>query len=158
MNTQGKYYLTKQGLKEIKNEYQNLLKARKINIKKEAPSLLHSEELNAKFVSFREDFEYLESRIEEIEHILNNYDLIKMPLKNDKAKVCLGAHVKVEVGGQEDEFMIIGTLEANPAAGKISDLSPVGKALLGHKVGEVVTINSPTKITYKIKQIKYKSS
>lgn len=158
MNTQGKYYLTKQGLKEIKNEYQKLLKTRKINIKKEAPSLLHSEELDAEFVSFREDFEYLESRIEEIEHIINNYELIKIPSKDEKVKVCLGAHVKVEVGGQEDEFMIIGTLEANPAAGKISNLSPVGKALIGHKAGEAVTINSPTKITYKIKQIKYKLS
>jgi len=150
-----KYYLTKEGLEKIKKEHQRLLKMRQSMLKTEAPSVFHSEELNAEFVSYREDFEYLESRIAEIEHILKNYELIKPPPKKERDTVKLGARVTVEVNNQEDEFMIIGTLEANPSAGKISDKSPVGKALLGHKVGDEVVVSSPTKVVYKIKAIKY---
>ena len=57
--------------------------------------------------------------------------------------------------GQKDEFVIVGTLEANPALGKISNESPVGKALLGHKIGDEVVVSSPMKTTYKIRNIKY---
>ncbi len=56
---------------------------------------------------------------------------------------------------KNDEYEIVGTLEANPALGKISNESPVGRALLGHKVGEEVVVQSPLKIKYKILKIKY---
>ncbi len=72
--------------------------------------------------------------------------------------VNLGAKVKIEVTGKNDEFMIVGTLEANPNLGMISNECPVGKALLGHKVGDEITISSPIKTTYKIKGIKYEIS
>lgn len=155
MASDKKHYLTKEGLDRIKKEYQRLLKQRKIRIKKEAPPILHSEELNAEFVSFREDFEYIESRIAELERILNNFELVKSPPRKEKDKIQLGAKVVVEVDGQKDEFYIVDTLEANPSAGKISNMSPVGKALINKKKGEEVTISSPTKVTYKIKEIKY---
>jgi transcription elongation factor GreA len=51
--------------------------------------------------------------------------------------------------------MIVGTLEANPSEGKISSQSPIGKVLLGHKVGDEVVITSPIKVFYKVKKIKY---
>jgi len=155
MSPEEKYYLTKEGLDKIKKEYQRLLKLKESMLKKETPSVFHSEELNAEFVSYREDFEYLESRVAEIEYILKNFELIKPPPKKERDTVKLGARVTVEVNNQEDEFMITGTLEANPSAGKISDKSPVGRALLGHKVGDEVVISSPTKVVYKIKAIKY---
>jgi transcription elongation factor GreA len=155
MEAVDKYYLTKEGLDKIKKEYQKLLKTRKTKIKQEAPPVLHSEELNAEFVSFREDFEYLESRIAELSSILKNYEIIKPPPKKERDKIYLGAKVKVEVKGEKDEFMIVGTLEANPSSGRISDRSPVGNALLGHKAGDEVTISSPIKLTYKIKSVKY---
>ena len=66
--------------------------------------------------------------------------------------------VKIDVDGQKDEFVIVGTLEANPALGKISNESPVGKALLGHKIGDEVLVSSPAEIKYKIKNIKYEIS
>ncbi len=155
MNEINKYYLTKEGLKKIKKEYENLLKLKKSNLRQEAPPFLHSEELNAEFVSFKEDFEYLETRIEELEHILKNFELIKKPSKKERNKVHLGAQVEVEVNGQKEKFILVGTMEANPTAGKISNESPVGKALVGHKAGEVISISSPSKINYKIKKIKY---
>jgi len=155
MSHQGKYHLTKDGLKNLKEEYQGLLKAKKASLTKEAPPFLHSEELNTEFVAFREDIEYLNSRIEELEYVLKNFELIKTPAQEEKNKVHLGAHIVVEANGQQDEFLVVGTLEANPTAGKISEDSPVGRALLGHKIGDKVEISSPIKITYKIKKIKY---
>jgi transcription elongation factor GreA len=61
----------------------------------------------------------------------------------------------VEVDGQIDEFTILGTLEANPSIGKISNESPVGRALLSHKAGEEIIISSNIKTIYKIKEIRY---
>ena len=151
-----KYYLTKEGLKGIKKEYAKLLKLRKLKSKGDVPSILHSEELNTEFVTYREDVDFLESRIKELEHVLKNFGLIKPPPpRKEKNRIHLGAQVKVEVDGQEDEFTIIGTLEANPTMGKISNESPMGKILLGHKVGEEVVISSPIKVIYKIKSIRY---
>ena len=70
----------------------------------------------------------------------------------------MGAKVKVEFAGEKDEFMIVGTLEANPDAGRISNESPVGKALLGAKIGDEVMVYSPKKTVYKVKSIKYEIS
>lgn len=150
-----KYYLTKEGLDTIKKEYEKILRAKKAEMEKEVPSFMHSEELNAEFVSYKEDFDYIESRVEELEHILKNFEIIKKPSKSEKGKINLGARVKVDINGQEDEFMIVGTLEANPTAGKISNESPVGKSLMGRKAGEEVIISSPLKVSYKIKSVKY---
>jgi transcription elongation factor GreA len=143
-------------LKKIKKEYQKLLRLRKLKSKGESPSVFHSEELNTEFISYKEDLDFLEAKIVELDHILKNFEIIKPPPKRERDKVHLGAHVAVEVDGQTDEFIIVGTLEANPAIGKISNESPVGKALLGHKVGDEVLISSPVKKVYKIKKIKYK--
>jgi transcription elongation factor GreA len=72
--------------------------------------------------------------------------------------VGVGAKIRVDVAGQKEEFILVGTLEANPALGKISNESPVGKALLGHKIGDEVVVPSPVEIKYKIKNIKYEIS
>jgi len=157
MSEKRKFYLTKEGLQKIKEDYQKLLKSKKLKPKKEAPPFLHSEEINAEFVSFREDFEYLESRITELEYILKNFELIKIPLEKERNKVHLGATLKVELGDEIDEFTIVGTTEADPANKKISNESPIGRALLGHKVGDTVAIKTETvNHTCKILRIKYK--
>ncbi len=156
MTKRNKFYLTKEGLENLKKEYEGLVKLKKAKAKTGSPPALHSEELNPEFASFREGLDLLRSRIEELEYILKHYELIKPPPNKERNKVNLGAHVVVETEGQADEFVIVGTLEANPGAGKISDESPIGKALLNHKVGDEIFINSPIKIGYKIKKIRYK--
>jgi len=157
MEEQKKIYLTKEGVKKIEEELENLLCLKKAKLKQEDISLLHSDELNSEFMSFHEDFDILESRVQELKHILKNFEIIKTPAKQEKETVCLGAEVLVEVDGEDDEFMIVGTLEANPSEGRISNESPVGKALMGRKVGETILINSPAQIetSFKIKKIKY---
>jgi transcription elongation factor GreA len=124
--------------------------------KGESPQTWHSEDINPEYLSFQEDLSFLESRISELEHILKNVELIKTPSKEEQNTVNLGATVTLEESdGQINEFMIVGTLEANPSQGKISSESPVGKVLLGHKVNDEVTITSPIKIIYRIKKVKY---
>ena len=151
-----KFYLTKEGLERIKKEHQDLQRVKLAKTKGESPQTWHSEDINPEYLSFQEDLSFLESRISELEHILKNVELIKAPPKGEQNTVNLGATVTLEESdGQINEFMIVGTLEANPSQGKISSESPVGKVLLGHKVNDEVTITSPIKIIYKIKKVKY---
>ena len=153
------FYITKSKLQELKKEYEDLVEVEhKKSLGQEAPKILESEDLNPEFVSFQEDIGFLRSRIDELKNIIDHHELIKAPAKEKQSIVGLGAKVKIDVDGQRDEFMILGTLEANPVLGKISNESPVGKALLGHKGGDEIVVSSPMKITYKIKNIKYEIS
>jgi len=157
MTGEKKFYLTQQGLERIKKEYQNLKTLKFSKTKGEVPKIWQSEDLNPEYLSFQEDLSFLETRIAELENILKNIELIKPPKREQQKVVNLGATVLVEVDGQTDEFEILGSLEANPSLGKISNESPVGKALLGHRAGEEILVSSPIKTVYKIKKIKYKN-
>lgn len=151
-----KFYLTKKGLERIKKQYEELKKTKLSKIRGEAPNILHSEDLNPEYLSFREDMGLLERRMAELENVLKNVELIKIPPKKERNIVKLGATVTLEErGGQVNEFTVVGTLEANPGQGKISSESPVGKALLGQKIGSEVIMNSPVRIAYKVKKVKY---
>lgn len=150
------FYLTKQKLNELKREYEDLLKfERTKTVGEQAPKILESEDVNPEFLSFQEDIGFLRSRIDELKNIIENHELIKTPGKDSRNTVGLGATVRVAINGKKDEFVIVGTLEANPALGKISNESPVGRALFGHKIGDEILISSPVKTVYKIKNVKY---
>jgi transcription elongation factor GreA len=155
MPKEKKFYLTKQGLAKLKKEQQDLEELKLAKTKGESPKILVSEDLNPEYLAFQEDLNFLETRLIELANILENAVLITLPKKGKQNIVNLGATVFVSRNGQNDEFTIVGSLEANPSLGKISDESPVGRALLGHKVGQEVIVSSPTKTTYKIKKIKY---
>ena len=128
MPEEKKFYLTKQGLEKIKKEYQDLKSLKLAKTKGEIPKIWHSEDINPEYLSFREDLSFLETRIAELENILKNVDLIKPPPKEKRGFVNLGAKVLVKVDGQTDEFEIVGSLEANPSLGKISNESRWGKS------------------------------
>ncbi len=155
METENKNYLTKEGLKKLQKELEELRNVRDEKKREEAvvPS---SQTIDSEFATFQEDLNLLEARIEEIETILKNYELISPPPKNRRNFVNLGASVLVEVEGQTTEFTIVGTIEANPVLGRISHESPVGKSLLGGKKGDEIRVQSAVKTTYKIKRIVYK--
>lgn len=149
------YHITKEKFEELKEEYKNLLAVEFRKTRGEIPKIFESEDLNPEYVNFQEDMSFLRSRITELENILKNHEIIKKPAKGLQSKVCLGAKVVVAVEGEKDELTIVGTLEANPSLGKISNESPVGRALMGKKVGEAITISSPIKVVYKILKIDY---
>jgi len=155
MADERKYYLTKERLIRLKAEYRHLNKIKASKTKGEFPRFLHSEDLNSEYLSFYEDLGFLETRLAELKTIIRDSELIKIPSKGERNIVNLGATVLVEVDGQTDEFTILGSLEANPTLGKISNESPVGKAILGHRVGEEIFISSPVEVVYKIKKIRY---
>ncbi|MDD2731982.1 MAG: GreA/GreB family elongation factor [Candidatus Pacebacteria bacterium] len=156
MTQEKKFYLTLKGLEDIKKEYEELKKLRLLKTKGEAPKILESEDLNPEYISFQEDLSFLETRLVELEDIIKNAVLIKPPSKENQNTIFLGAKVLVEIDGKDnDEFEIVGTIEANPFLGRISNESPVGKALLGHRSGDEIIVSSPIKTIYKIKKIRY---
>jgi len=151
-----KFYLTKEGIDKLTKEYQELRNIKTLKTAGEMPKILHSEDLDPEYLALQEDLVFLDSRISELKNILENFELIKTPPKNQRNSVAMGATVTLaEPDGQINEFMLVDSLEANPNEGKISSESPVGKAILGKKIGEEVIITSPIKVVYKIKKIRY---
>lgn len=148
-----KYHLTEEGLEKIEKELKHLKEVRREKTKGEIPDVLHSEDLNPEYLDFRQKIEFLEKRISKLEAVVKNTEIIKPP--EEKDVVDLGAKVTIEADGQEDEFMVVGSLEADPAEGKISDQSLVGKKLIGKKEGQKVKVSSKVETVYKIKKIKY---
>jgi len=109
---------------------------------------------NAEYHSAKEGLATLEGRIEELKDILTRVIIVDVQ-KQGLDMVGLGSVVHIEVNGTKHEFTIVGEWEADPAAKKISHESPLGKALMGKKVGENVEVEAPSgKIAYAIKSIK----
>lgn len=141
--TLNKFYVTKDGLEKVKTEYEKLRNFKRAKTIGETPNLLHSEEPNPEYLSFQEDMSLLDSRIAEYETILQNAELIEKPSRGkEQQRVWLGATVTVDLGGEIDEFTIVGTLEADPVQKKISNESPLGKGLLGAAVGDMVKVKT----------------
>jgi len=148
------FRLTKDGIAELRAELQSLIGERgavaeRIKTAREFGDLAE----NAEYSSAREEQDKNEARIAEIERILQNVQLIEAPKGDDK--VGLGSLVKLKsANGKTKEFQVVGTVEADPLNGKISDESPIGKLLLGRKVGESIEIKTPAETTvYKIAEI-----
>lgn len=137
------FRLTREGVEELKAELKELVSKRSevaeaIKVAREQGDLSE----NAEYQSAKSEQERVEGRISEIEHILLNVELIQKP-KGD-SKVQLGSTVLLKgEGGKSKQFQVVGTVEADPLNGKISDESPIGKALLGKKEGEKVEIVTP---------------
>lgn len=147
------FHLTKQGVSELKAELAELSAQRgeiadRIKTAREFGDLGE----NMEYTAAMQDKERNENRISEIEHILKNVQVITAP-KGDN-KVVLGSKVKLKSDGKTKEFQVVGTVEADPLNGKISDESPIGKALMGKSVGDSVEIKTPAETaTYSIAEI-----
>ena len=137
-------YLTQEGLDELKIELDDLINVKRpLNIQsiKEARSLGDLSE-NADYDAAKNEQAQLEARIKTIEKMLENAIIIK---EVPKDRVGLGSLVAIQYidDDEEDEYKIVGSQEADPFASKISNESPIAKALLNHKVGDIVTVDSP---------------
>ena len=149
-----KIRLTDDGLKKLKEELETLKTkgsadiAEKIKIARGYGDLSE----NSEYDEAKNEQAKIEARIVEIEAMLKNVEIIS-DVKGASKTVVLGSKVKIlDVEFDEEcEYRIVGSAEADPAAGLISDESPVGKALLGHKVGETVYAEAPAgEIEFKI--------
>lgn len=136
-------YVSRTGLEELKTELAKLLEERKDIAEriKEARELGDLSE-NSEYIEAKTKQSFVEGRIAEIEAMLK---LAKVIDENNKAngRVSLGSRVKVTVNGETKEYELAGSNEANPLTGKISNESPIGQALMGHKKGDVVDITTP---------------
>lgn len=109
---------------------------------------------NAEYHSAKEDLSALEGRIEELKDIITRVTVVDLK-KSGEEEVNIGSVVHVEVNGKQHEFSIVGEWEADPATRKISHESPLGKSLMGKKVGDSVEVEAPAgKVIYVIKSVK----
>ena len=141
-----KVYLTNEGFLEIEEELNHLKEVKRpevIKALKDARALGDLSE-NADYDAARDEQAQVEGRIKELEQLLEKAELIE---KRDTDKVGLGTTVKIKYIDDDDddveEYRIVGSKEADPSNDKISNESPLAKGVMGHKVGEVCTVESP---------------
>lgn len=135
------YQITNEGKKELEAELTEL-KSRRGEVADKISEARDFGDLseNAEYDAAREEQGLLETRIAEIEDILNNAEIIKA---SKKGAIGLGSHVTLKTGNKKVEYTIVGPVEADPLEGRISNESPIGMALYGKKVDEKVTIATP---------------
>lgn len=152
-----KIYLTQQGFEELKSELDNLINVKRpanIQAIKEARALGDLSE-NADYDAAKNDQAEIEGRIKKIEKMLENVEIIE---KGDSSVVSLGTTVSIKYVDDEnetDEYQIVGSQEADPFMSKISNESPIAKAIMNKKVGDIVEVESPNGV-YKIEIIDIK--
>lgn len=154
MKTDKDIYLTKEGLANLKKELAKLEKQKRPKLIKRVAVARDMGDLseNSEYTSAREELGIIDGRIGEMRVILSKAKTIKKT--GGTKKVCLGCKVTVKVNGKTHVYNVVGEWEADPMNKKISNSSPLGRALLGKKAGQKVEIEAPAgKITYEIKKI-----
>lgn len=133
-----KHKISQQKLDELKTELKKAIADRKDIIERVSTAReLGDLKENAEYHSARDEQRANESRIEEIEGILDNYEIAD---GGSKDSIDIGNKVVLKAGSDTKEFTIVTSVEANPLEGKISDQSPVGKSMIGKKVGDEVEL------------------
>jgi transcription elongation factor GreA len=139
------YRLTKEGYDMLAVELNDLIKNKRKEVAerlKEAKDFVGDLTENSEYEHAKNDQAFIEGRIEQISEIMSNHVIVG---KEEKGKVGLGSTVTVKdmADKKEKKFKIVSSIESDPEKNKISDESPVGKALLHKKIGEVVLIKTP---------------
>ena len=141
-----KHILTYAGLKKYEDELQDLKVNRRREIAQKIKEAREQGDLseNAEYDAAKDEQRDIEARIEEIEKILKNAEVV-VEDEVDSDKINIGCTVKVFdiTFDEEMEFKLVGSTEANSLEGKISNESPVGKALLGRTIGDIVDVQVP---------------
>jgi len=138
-------YLTQEGLNRLKKELDHMKGPEREAIAKRLRAAIDQGDLseNADYTSAKEDQAFLEGRIQEVEAILSNVIIIEHVVRNLE-EVGIGDHITIQEGTYTPEkYHLVGPKEADPGNGRISLESPIGKALLGRKVGEEVMADTP---------------
>ena len=152
-----KKILTYAGLKALEDELENLKVVKRKEVAAKIKEAREQGDLseNAEYDAAKDEQRDIEARIDELEQILKNAEVV-VEDEVDSDKINIGCTVAVydEEFDEEIEFKIVGSTEANSLQGKISNESPVGKALLGKKIGDTVTVTTPAgEFEYKILSI-----
>ena len=150
-------YLTKDGYEKAKAELEELINVKRPALAKRLSFAIKQGDLseNADYIAAKEEQGFLEGRIQELEAQLREAVIIEEHDSSD-GKERLGSHVTVvEEGYDEQEvYHVVGATEADPSKGKISNESPLGVALMGHRAGDVITVRAPAgELRFRIEKV-----
>lgn len=136
-------YMSQEKIEELKSELNNLREKKTPELAKRIDEARQMGDLseNAEYHAAREDMSWAHTRIKELEHLLENAEVISQTNKGGVVQV--GSLITVSANGKTKEYTIVGPQEADPANGKISNESPLGSAFLGGKKGDKVSVNLP---------------
>ena len=149
-----KIYLTKDGLSELKKEFEELTVIKRPEVLSRVSAARNLGDLseNAEYSAAKEDLSFIDGRIDELEELLKQAVVISESHSNHIVK--LGSKVTLHHRGKKEVYTVVGEWEADPEEKKISHKSPLGVALLGKRVGEKIEVEAPAgKILYTIKSI-----
>lgn len=141
-------FLTREGMQRIEGELEYLRTVRRQQVAQRLHEAMEGGDIqeNAEYEDARNERAFVEGRILELETILSNVVLIEEGT-GPSDQVGLGSHVTlVEVDGEEgvpETYHVVGSAEADPVAGRISNESPLGRVLMGAQVDDIVTVNAP---------------
>lgn len=138
-------YLTTEGAERLRKELEQLKGPARQEMSQRLRSAIQMGDLseNADYHKAKEDQGFLEGRINELEYILANAIIVEIQSGNQEV-VEVGVQVTVQEEGEDPEtFLLVGAKEASPREGKISNESPFGRALIGHRQGDVVAVQTP---------------
>ena len=153
MDTNQRTVMTKEGLNHLKDELIGLTSNKRPEAVKRLADARDLGDLseNSEYAAAKQDLAFIDGRIAELEDIIH---AAKVITSHSKGQVDVGCTVTIHVNGKEDVFSLVGEWEADPMQKKISHESPLGKALMGKKVGDKVEVEAPAgRVLYKILQI-----
>ena len=151
-----KTYLTVAGVKKLKKELEQLKEEKRPNLVKRVARARDYGDLseNSEYSNAREELDFTDQRIEELEETLKKAEVIKKQKDTDDS-ADIGETITIKTNGKTKTYTLVGEMEADPTENKISISSPIGKALLGKKEGEKVKIETPGgEVEYTIVNIK----
>ena len=151
-------FLTKEGFQKLQDELEHLRTVKRQEVADRLHEAMEGGELieNAEYEAAKNEQAFVEGRIQELETLLASARVIEDEKNHQTGIVEIGSTVTIQEQGFDAEtYTIVGAAEANPREGKISNESPIGKAILNHEIGETVHVETPNG-TYKVKSIKVK--
>ncbi len=152
-------FLTKEGFQKLQDELDHLRTAKRQEVAERLHEAMEGGELieNAEYEAAKNEQAFVEGRIQELDVILATARLIiEDNGKSKEGLIQVGSTVTIEEDGAPAEtYIIVGAAEANPREGKISNESPIGKAVIGHKAGEMLQVEAPGG-HFKVKIVKVK--
>ncbi len=150
-------FLTKQGKSKLQSELASLVNEKRPQIAEQIKQAKEAGDIteNAAFEDAKHQQGMIEGRIQELEYMLKHAQMIDEGKHAAADGVQIGCKVTVlDAEGHEERFFLVGSAEAKPSAGRISNESPLGKALLGHRIGDAVEVAAPSgKLTFTVKAI-----
>ena len=142
-NLEKPQYVSAEGLKKLQAELEELRTTKRQEVADRIHAAMefgdYSE--NSELEQAKNDQAFLEGRIMTLEQTIKNAVVIDEKSRHDTVEI--GSHVTIEADGRKEKYVIVGSAEAAPAEGKISNESPVGRALMGHRAGETVKMSVP---------------